>query len=249
MAVHSGTDADLADVAPASGRRGLFKATMLAAVVLVAAAGIAWVVWYRPGLGDLKALLAYFNAITEAHPVRTAAVFFAVNLVVTALSLPIEIFFGVAAGALFGLIEGTLIVSFASTLGATLSFLMSRVLMRDFVERHFWHQLDFVNRGMREDGSFYVFSIRLLPLFPFSLTNILMGLTEVSPIRFYVFSQLGMLPATLIYVNAGTQLAGIDRLSDIVSPPLIGTFLVLAVFPWAAKGLVQLMRHRSDHDD
>jgi len=222
---------------------------MLAAIVLVAAAGIAWVLWYRPGLGDLKALLAYFNAITEAHPVRTAAVFFLINVIVTALSLPIEIFFGVAAGALFGIVEGTLIVSFASTIGATLSFLISRALMRDFVERHFWRQLDFINRGMREDGSFYVFSIRLLPLFPFSLTNILMGLTEVSPLKFYIFSQLGMLPATLIYVNAGTQLAGIDRLSDIVSPPLIATFLLLAVFPWAAKALVQLMRHRTQDDD
>ncbi len=249
MAVHSGTDADLAPVEAASGHGGLFKAVMLAAVVVVAAAGIAWVAWYRPGLGDLKAMLAYFNAITEAHPVRTAAVFFTINLVVTALSLPIEIFFGIAAGALFGIVEGTLIVSFASSLGAVLAFLMSRFLMRDFVERHFWRQLDFVNRGMREDGSFYVFSIRLLPLFPFSLTNILMGLTEVSPVKFYIFSQLGMLPATLIYVNAGTQLAGIDRLSDIVSPPLIGTFLLLAVFPWAAKGLVQLTRRRAAQDD
>ena len=242
MAVHSGTDADLSDADPASGHRGLLKGLILVIVVLVAAAGIAWVVWYRPGLGDLK-------AITDAHPVRTAAVFFLINLVVTALSLPIEIFFGVAAGALFGIVEGTLIVSFASSLGATLSFLMSRVLMRDFVERHFWRQLDFINRGMREDGSFYVFSVRLLPLFPFSLTNILMGLTEVSPVKFYIFSQLGMLPATLIYVNAGTQLAQIDRLSDIVSLPMLGTFFLLAVFPWAAKALLHLTRHRTDNDD
>lgn len=242
MAVHSGTDADLPDVHRPARRGGLFKPLMLTAAVMVAVAGVAWVAWYRPGLGDLKALLAYFSAITDAHPVRTAAVFFAINLAVTALSLPIEIFFGVAAGALFGIVEGTLIVSFASTLGATLSFLMSRFLMRDFVERHFRRQLDYINAGMREDGSFYVFSIRLLPLFPFSLTNILMGLTEVSPLKFYIFSQLGMLPATLIYVNAGTQLAGIDRVSDIVSLPMIGTFVLLAVFPWAAKGLVQLVR-------
>jgi len=249
MAVHSGTDADLSDVELEAGRRGRFKGLVLAAAVLVAAAGIAWVVWYRPGLGDLKALLAYFSALTQAHPVRTAAIFFAINLIVTALSLPIEVFFGIAAGALFGIVEGVLIVSFASSIGATLSFLLSRFLLRDFVERHFWRQLDFVDRGMREDGSFYVFSIRLLPLFPFSLTNILMGLTGVSPLKFYIFSQLGMLPATLIYVNAGTQLAQIDRLSDIISLPMIGAFLLLAIFPWAAKGLVQLTRRRDPHED
>lgn len=244
MAVHSGTDADLPGTQPAlPGRRSVFKPLALAAVLLVAITGIALLVWYRPGLADLKALLAYFHAITAAHPVRTAAVFFAINLAVTALSLPIEIFFGVAAGALFGIVEGTVIVSFASSLGALLSFQMSRSLMREFVDRHFRRQLDFVNRGMREDGSFYVFSIRLLPLFPFSLTNILMGLTEVSPLKFYVFSQLGMLPATLIYVNAGTQLAQIDHISDIVSLPMIGAFLLLALFPWAAKALLQLTRH------
>ena len=243
MAVHSGTDADLAAVPRLyRARRSLFKPLMLAVVVLVAAAGIGLVAWYRPGVSDLKALLAFLDALTSAHPVRSAAVFFGLNLAVLALSLPVEIFFGLAAGALFGVVEGTVLVSFASSIGALLAFLMSRFLMRDFVDRHFRRQIDAVNRGMEEDGSFYVFSVRLLPLFPFSLTNILMGLTEVSPVRFYIFSQLGMLPATLIYVNAGTQLAQIDRLSDIVSPPMLGAFLLLAVFPWAAKGLMSLLR-------
>ncbi|MBW8734698.1 MAG: TVP38/TMEM64 family protein, partial [Asticcacaulis sp.] len=187
---------------------------------------------------SLKALISPLAGMADAQPFRAAAIFAAANIIVTALSLPIEILFGVAAGALFGVAEGTVLVSFASSIGALLAFLMSRFLLRDFVEHRFRRQLDNVNRGMRTDGSFYVFSIRLLPLFPFSLTNLLMGVTDVSPLKFYVFSQLGMLPATLIYVNAGTQLAKLDSLSGIVSPPMIGALLLLGLFPWVAKGLI-----------
>ncbi len=246
MAVHSGTDANLPEVRGAgqSRRRSLFKTIVLTLIVLVIAAGVGLVVWLHPDIDHLKALIAPMADIADAAPVRTAVIFFVANFVVTALSLPIEILFGIAAGALFGVVEGTILVSFASSLGALVAFLMSRFLLRDFVEHHFSRQLDMIDRGMHTDGSFYVFSVRLLPLFPYSLTNLLMGLTSVPPLKFYVFSQLGMLPGTLIYVNAGTQLAQLDSLSDILSPAMIGALLLLGVFPWLAKGIIRLVRGR-----
>lgn len=246
MAVHSGIENIPAVVAAKSARpQRLIKLLLLVLVVAVVATGVGLIAWLHLGIDHLKALISPMADVADAAPVQAALIFFAANLIVTALSLPIEILFGLAAGALFGVVEGTVLVSFASSLGALLAFLMSRFFMRDFVERHFSGQLEMINRGLKADGSFYVFSVRLVPLFPFSLTNLVLGLTEVPPLKFLVFSQLGMLAPTVIYVNAGTQLASLDSLGDIVSPPMVGTFLALAAFPWAAKAIVRLFHRKA----
>ncbi|MGZ3306166.1 MAG: TVP38/TMEM64 family protein [Asticcacaulis sp.] len=219
--------------------RVLLLAVILGLVIMLDLALGHWA-----GLDRLKGLLGPLAVLEKAAPLRFAAIFFLVNLAVTALCIPIEILFGLAAGALFGFAEGALIVSFASSIGATLAFLMSRFLARDHIRKSFPRQLAMIDRGVARDGAFYVFSVRLLPLFPFALTNVLMGLTDIPVRKFYLFSQLGMLPATLIYVNAGTQLSRIDSLAGIVSPSLIGALVLLGVFPWLAKGVINLWQRR-----
>ena len=137
--------------------------------------------------------------------------------------------------ALFGFWTSLLLVSFASTIGATLAFLSSRFLLRDWVQSKFGDKLKAINQGVERDGAFYLFSLRLIPVFPFFLINLLMGLTPISTIRFYLISQLGMLPGTAVYLNAGTQLAQIDSLSGIVSPSVLASFALLGLFPVVTK--------------
>jgi uncharacterized membrane protein YdjX (TVP38/TMEM64 family) len=133
-------------------------------------------------------------------------------------------------------------VSFASTIGATLAFLSSRFLLRDWVQGKFGDKLSTINQGVEKDGAFYLFSLRLIPVFPFFLINLLMGLTPISVGRYYLTSQLGMLPGTAVYLNAGTQLAEIDSLSGIVSPSVLLSFALLGVFPIAAKWIMGKFR-------
>ncbi len=149
---------------------------------------------------------------------------------------------GRAMGALFGLWQGTLLVSFASTIGATLASLASRYLLRDFVQHHFGSKLKGVNEGMAKDGTLYLFMLRFVPIFPFFLINLLMDLTQIHTRTFYWVSQLGMLAGTLVYVNAGTQLARIDNLSGILSPEVLLSFALLGVFPLTAKRVVQTIQ-------
>jgi len=137
--------------------------------------------------------------------------------------------------ALFGFWTSLLLVSFASTLGATLAFLSSRFLLRDWVQGKFGDKLNAINQGVERDGAFYLFSLRLIPVFPFFLINLLMGLTPISTARFYLVSQIGMLPGTAVYLNAGTQLAQIESLSGIVSPSVLASFALLGLFPIVAK--------------
>lgn len=169
------------------------------------------------------------------HPVELAAGFLVAYVLATAFSLPGAALMTLAAGALFGLLEGTVIVSFASTLGATLAFLASRFLLRDAIQRRFGERLASINQGVARDGPFYLFTLRLVPVIPFFLINLLMGLTPIRTLTFYWVSQLGMLPGTLVYVNAGTQLANLHSLSGIVSPGLLGAFLLLGIFPLIAR--------------
>jgi uncharacterized membrane protein YdjX (TVP38/TMEM64 family) len=146
------------------------------------------------------------------------------------------------AGALFGVVLGTLIVSFASTMGATLAFLSSRYLLRDWVQGKFGERLRAVDDGLEKDGAFYLFTLRLIPVFPFFVINLLMGLTRIKTGTFFGVSQIGMLPATIVFVNAGTQISRIESTAGLLSPTLIASFVALAFFPWAAKGIVAVVK-------
>lgn len=195
-------------------------------------------------LEGLKAGMERFVAWREASPALVAAAYFALYIVVTALSLPGAAVMTLAGGALFGLVQGFVLVSFASSIGATLAFLASRYVLRDSVQARFGDRLKALNEGMRKDGAFYLFTLRLVPVFPFFLINLLMGLTPIRAATFYWVSQVGMLAGTLVYVNAGTQLARIDGLAGIVSPGLLASFALLGVFPLIAKGVLGWLQRR-----
>ena len=197
-----------------------------------------------PELDDLRDMLARLQAWQAAHQGALAVLFFGAYVAVTALSLPLAVWMTLAAGALFGFWKGLVIVSFASTLGATLAFLAARYLLRDWVHGRMGRRADAIDAGMRRDGAFYLFSLRLIPIIPFFAVNLLMGLTPIRTLTFYLVSQAGMLAGTAVYVNAGTQLARLDSLSGIVSPPLLVSFALLGLFPWVARMLLDRIRGR-----
>ena len=197
-----------------------------------------------PELDDLRNMLARLQAWQAAHQGALAVLFFGAYVAVTALSLPLAVWMTLAAGALFGFWQGLVIVSFASTLGATLAFLAARYLLRDWVHGRMGRRADAIDAGMRRDGAFYLFSLRLIPIIPFFAVNLLMGLTPIRTLTFYLVSQAGMLAGTAVYVNAGTQLSRLDSLSGIVSPPLLVSFALLGLFPWVARMLLDRIRRR-----
>lgn len=188
-----------------------------------------------------QAALAQFVA---ARPVLSVATYFAVYVLVTALSLPGAAVLTLVGGGLFGLAWGTLIVSFASTLGATLAFLISRYLFRDAVARRFGRRMQAIDAGIARDGAFYLFTLRLVPVFPFFVINLVMGLTAIRAPTFALVSQIGMLPGTLVFVNAGTQLAQVTSPADVLSPGLLGSFVLLGMFPLFAKRIVDALKSR-----
>jgi uncharacterized membrane protein YdjX (TVP38/TMEM64 family) len=181
-----------------------------------------------------KAMLSY----RAEHPILTVLAYGFVYIAVTGLSLPGAAMLTLVGGTLFGLFWGTVIVSFASSIGATLAFLAARYLFRESVELHFAEFLAAVNDGIAKDGSYYLFTLRLIPLFPFFVINLVMGLTAMKISTFYWVSQVGMLAGTILYVNAGSQLATIKSLSDIASPILVASFALLGIFPLIAKKAV-----------
>jgi pyruvate/2-oxoglutarate dehydrogenase complex dihydrolipoamide dehydrogenase (E3) component/uncharacterized membrane protein YdjX (TVP38/TMEM64 family) len=185
-----------------------------------------------------------FAAIRADSPWLVTGAFFLLYVVVTALSLPGAVVMTLAAGALFGLVTGLVLVSFASSIGATLAFLVSRHLLRDWVQTRFGNKLGAINRGIEREGGFYLFTLRLVPLFPFFLINLVMGLTPMRTATFYWVSQVGMLAGTVVFVNAGTQLAAIDSPGDILSPALIASFALLGVFPLIARRMVEVLQRR-----
>ncbi len=193
-------------------------------------------------LDGLKSGLEQFALQRDRQPWLVGGIFFALYVLVATLSLPGAAVMTLAAGALFGLGWGLLLVSFASTLGATLAFLVSRYLLRDSVQQRFSGRLQTINRGVEHEGAFYLFTLRLVPVVPFFLINLLMGLTRMRVWTFYWVSQLGMLAGTLVYVNAGTQLAQLESLSGILSPGLILSFALLGVFPLLAKKMVAVIK-------
>lgn len=218
-------------------------------VLFIALAGLVVAgLWLLAGqdidLQSLRNRLAAIGTLQQDRPLLVAGLFLVVYVAVTALSLPIAVWLTLAGGALFGFWTGLLIVSFASAIGATLAFLASRYLLRDWVRARLGARAEGVEAGLSRDGAFYLFSLRLVPVVPFFAVNLLMGLTRVPAWTFYWVSQLGMLAGTAVYVNAGTQLAGLDSLSGIVSPPLLASFALLAVFPWIARAGLGLWRRR-----
>lgn len=193
-------------------------------------------------LENFKASQADIVAAKDANPVLYIAGFFLLYVAVTGLSIPGAAIMSLVAGALFGVVIGTLIVSFASTMGATLAFLSSRYLLRDWVQGKFGERLRAVDDGLEKDGAFYLFTLRLIPVFPFFVINLLMGLTRIKTGTFFGVSQIGMLPATIVFVNAGTQISRIESTAGLLSPALIASFVALAFFPWAAKAIVAVVK-------
>ncbi|MDX5445315.1 MAG: FAD-dependent oxidoreductase [Zoogloeaceae bacterium] len=195
-------------------------------------------------LDALKQGQAGFTELYTERPWQVLGAYFAAYVMMAALSLPGAAIMTLAAGALFGLVTGTVLVSFASSIGATLAFLASRFLLREQVQTRFGDRLGAINRGVERDGAFYLFTLRLVPVFPFFLINLLMGLTPLRTRTFYWVSQLGMLAGTLAYVNAGTQLGRIERLGDIVSPALLASFALLGMFPFIARFVIEQVRRK-----
>lgn len=198
--------------------------------------------WFT--LETLKAYQSDFQAAFNQSPWRVAGIFFAVYVLMSALSLPGATLLTLLGGALFGLGWGLLIISFASTMGATLAFLLSRFLFQKPIEKRFPRQFTSVNRGVERDGALYLFTLRLVPAFPFFMINLVMGLTRIKTVTFYWVSQVAMLPGTAIYVNAGGQLGELESLGGIISPTLLASFALLAVFPWIARRIVRLVQRR-----
>jgi uncharacterized membrane protein YdjX (TVP38/TMEM64 family)/thioredoxin reductase len=219
----------------------------LGLIVLLALLIAAWFVfdlgrWFT--LEAVKARQADFAALYAERPLAVIGVFFLVYVALTALSFPGATIMTLVAGAVFGLVAGTVLVSFASSLGATLAFLASRYVLRDSVRRRFGGWLAEIDKGVERDGAFYLFTLRLVPLVPFFVINLAMGLTKMRTGTYYWVSQLGMLAGTVVYVNAGTQLARIESLGGILSPALIGSFVLLGVFPLVARKIVEAVQRR-----
>lgn len=195
-------------------------------------------------LSYVKASQEKFAAVYADHRLMVITAYMVIYILVTSLSLPGAAIMTLAGGALFGLSIGTIIVSFASTIGATLACFVSRFVLRDWVQGRFGDKLKEVNEGIEREGTFYLFTLRLIPIFPFWLINLVMGLTEMSLRTFYWVSQVGMLAGTIVYVNAGKELARINSISGILSPGLILSFVLLGLFPIAIKKLLSFYKSK-----
>lgn len=195
-------------------------------------------------LGFLKSQQEAFNLFYQDNQVSTLIFYFCIYVLVTALSLPGATVMTLAGGALFGLWTALIVVSFASSIGATLAFLVSRFLLRDWVQEKFGDKLQAINTGVEKEGAFYLFSLRLVPIFPFFVINLVMGLTPLKTVLYYLISQVGMLPGTFVYVNAGTQLGQLEGAGGILSPGLLLSFALLGIFPLVAKKILALFQAR-----
>ena len=225
----------------------LIKGGMVVTLVAVAAVLYSQFGEYA-SLVYIKEQQAAFKEYYEGHKAQILAIFFIGYVAVTALSLPGAAIMTLLAGALFGLFVGVLVVSFASSIGATLAFLVARFVLGESLQKKYGDKLQKINDGIAKEGKFYLFTMRLIPAFPFFLINILMGLTTLPAISFYWVSQVGMLAGTVVFVFAGTQLASIDSIGGILSPGLIAAFVALGVFPLAAKKAIAFV-HRRVHKD
>jgi len=195
-------------------------------------------------LDYIKSSQTRFQMLYQSHRFAVIAAYMGIYIAVTALSLPGAAVMTLAGGGLFGLAVGTVAVSFASTIGAALACFVSRFLLREWIQDKFGDKLKTINAGIEKEGSFYLFSLRLVPIFPFFVINLVMGLTRMRLSTFFWVSQIGMLPGTLVYVNAGKELAQIDSLSGILSPGVLVSFAVLGLFPITVKKLLALYKRK-----
>jgi len=221
---------------------------LIAVLVVLIAAFFIFDIGRFFSLEYLKSEQAALDSLYANKPLLVITVFFLGYIAVTALSLPGAAILTLAAGAQFGLLLGTILVSFASTIGATLAFLVSRYLLRESIESRFGEKLKTFNNNIDKDGAFYLFTVRLVPVFPFFLVNLVMGLTRLKTGTFYLVSQIGMLAGTMVFVNAGTQLAKIDSLGGILSPGLIFSFALLGIFPLIAKKIVDMVKAKKIYE-
>ena len=224
---------------------------LLQRLLIVAAIVIAVILFKVLGLGQyltldyLKASQDKFSQLYGENRLTVIATYMAIYIVVTALSLPGAAVMTLAGGAMFGFWIGFVVVSFASTIGATLACFVARFLLRDWVQNRFGDKLSTINKGIEKEGAFYLFSLRLVPVFPFFVINLAMGLTTMKLLTFYWVSQIGMLPGTMVYVNAGKELGQIESLSGILSPGLILSFVILGVFPITVKKLLTFYKKKT----
>ena len=208
------------------------KSKLLVFIVIAAAIAAFFIFDLKQyfSLDYFKSQRAAIDAYVAASPLQAAGIFFAIYVIVTGLSLPGAAIMTLVGGAVFGLLWGTVLVSFASTLGATLAFLASRFLLRDWVQGKFGDKLKPINEGVAKEGAFYLFALRLVPALPFFAVNLLMGLTPIKTLTYYWVSQLGMLAGTIVFVYAGTQLGAFK-----IGAGLIFAFVLLGIFPLIAK--------------
>ena len=222
------------------------KVVLLLVIVALVAAFFLFDLGQYASLDYLKSVHADVVAQVHEHPIRSSLIYFVGYILVTGLSLPGAAVMTVAGGAVFGLLWGLLLVSFASSIGATIAMLISRTLLGYWVQEKYGEQLASINAGLEKDGAFYLFSLRMVPLFPFFVINLVMGLTPMPAWRFYWVSQIGMLAGTVVFVFAGTQLAEVESLGDVLSPGLILAFSLLGLFPLLArKSLEAINRARA----
>lgn len=219
-------------------------------IMVLIIAAIAFFFYFDLGryftLDYLKQSHEQFTRIYSQHQIAVIAAYMMIYIIITALSLPGAAIMTLAGGGLFGLVTGSIVVSFASTIGATLACLVSRFLLRDWVQHKFADRLKTINEGIEKEGGFYLLSLRLVPLFPFFVINLVMGITKIPILTYYWVSQLGMLPATIIFVNAGKELAKIDSISGILSPGLLISFAILGLFPLTTKKLLNWYKAKKE---
>jgi uncharacterized membrane protein YdjX (TVP38/TMEM64 family) len=224
---------------------------LLQRLLIVAAIVVAVILFKVLGLGHyltldyLKASQDKFSQLYGENRLAVITAYMAIYITVTALSLPGAAVMTLAGGAMFGFWIGFVVVSFASTIGATLACFVARFLLRDWVQNRFGDKLSTMNNGIEKEGAFYLFSLRLVPIFPFFVINLAMGLTTMKLVTFYWVSQIGMLPGTMVYVNAGKELGQIESLSGILSPGLILSFVILGVFPITVKKLLTFYKKKT----
>ncbi len=223
----------------------MYKKLIIAIVLIAIAALLVTQFSQYLTLDVAKAKQAELANYIDAHLLQAALIYFVVYVLLTAFSIPGATVVTLLGTALFGFWLSLLLASFASTIGATLAFLSSRFLLRDWVQAKFADKLQTINQGIERDGAFYLLSLRLIPIFPFFLINLVMGLTPISTWRYYWVSQLGMLPGTAVYLNAGTQLAEISSLGEIVSLPVLASFVLLGVFPIVVKWIMGKFQQRA----
>ena len=218
------------------------RVALLAFIVVLIAAFFIFDLQNYLTLETLKTQQEAINTYHSNHPSMAITIYAMTYIAVTGLSLPGATILTLAGGAVFGLLWGTVIVSFASTIGATLAFLAARFLFRDEVKLRFGERLRAIDAGVAKEGALYLFTLRLVPVFPFFVINLVMGLTTLKTQTFYWVSQVGMLAGTIVYVNAGTQLGKVESLSGILSPGLIGSFVLLGIFPLIANKIVEAIK-------